>query len=295
MKVIQESPEHHFLTFLDKIKDDAGGWVGLHFGLSRKLNHNDLVDNPQKIKDTLFKLREESEILVRDIAQNNKKYTNAHLYLFTDSDIILLANPQNDSERSELQNFFNEISGKIGTKICKFSSLAKDIYLYQKLADQRFISANRADAYKAITDENKVGSIAIRRQRREQPLILIVEDDRFTASYATNILNKDYELIHAKTGEEAVIFYVEHAPDLVLLDIHLPGISGHDALRAIKKADPDACVTMLSVDTAKTNIVSTSKNGATGFLKKPFSKERLLSVVKKSPYVRESERDAPQT
>jgi DNA-binding response OmpR family regulator len=115
---------------------------------------------------------------------------------------------------------------------------------------------------------------------------MIVEDDRFTASYAANILSKEYELSVCRTGEEGIIAYIEHAPDIVFLDIHLPGLNGHDTLRAIKAADPKAFVVMLSVDTAKTSIVESTQSGAHSFLKKPFSKERLLNTVKASPYVR---------
>jgi DNA-binding NtrC family response regulator len=139
-------------------------------------------------------------------------------------------------------------------------------------------------AYQAMTDEAKVSSISLRRDRRKETLVLIVEDDRFTAAYAANILNKDYEIIHAKTGEEAIIAYIEHTPDIVFQDIHLPGLNGHETLNAIKKVDPVAYVVMLSVDTVKTNIVEASKGGASGFLKKPFTKERMIAMVKTSPF-----------
>jgi DNA-binding NtrC family response regulator len=61
-----------------------------------------------------------------------------------------------------------------------------------------------------------------------------------------------------------------------LQDIHLPGLDGHETLNAIRKADPAAYVVMLSVDAVKTNIVEASKGGASGFLKKPFTKDRMI-------------------
>jgi DNA-binding response OmpR family regulator len=125
--------------------------------------------------------------------------------------------------------------------------------------------------------------------------VLLVEDDRFTASFAANILNKDYDLVHSKTGEDAIIAYVEHAPDIVLLDIHLPGLNGHETLRAIKKADGDAAIIMLSVDTVKQNIVGAAQGGAITFLKKPFSKDRLLAAILKSPHIKGSKAARPRS
>ena len=133
-------------------------------------------------------------------------------------------------------------------------------------------------------DEAKTSSIPIRRTRRKDTLVQIVEDDRFVAAFAAHILNKDYEIIHSKTGEAAIADYIEHAPDIVFLDIHLPGLSGHDALQAIKKIDPDAYVVMVSGDAVKNNIVEASKGGAAGFLKKPFTQDRMIAMVKSSPF-----------
>lgn len=92
----------------------------------------------------------------------------------------------------------------------------------------------------------------------------------------------------ARTGEEAILKYIEYAPDAVFLDIHLPGINGHQALQALKAADSEAFVVMLSVDTAKASIMAASENGAVSYLKKPFSRERVLNTLRLSPFIRES-------
>ncbi len=286
MKLIQESPEHHFLTFLEDIKKDPGGWLGYRVAFSEQINHADMISKPDHIKGRLHKLRKESEDLTQELAAKLKDDTTAMIYHFSDSDIILLVRPGKDSEREAIQTIFAAAEQKFGKKLCEQNNLTKDLYTYQKLADARFLSANRVKAYEAMADTNRVQSIALRRGRRDDPTIMIVEDDRFTASYAATILNKDYDIVLAKTGEEAIILHIEHAPDMVFLDIHLPGLDGIDTLRALRKADPEAFVFMLSVDTVKTNIVAANKEGAAGFLKKPFGKERLLAAVGKSPFVK---------
>lgn len=287
MKLIQESPEHHFLTLLDKIKRDQSGWVGFHFALSERLQHADLISRPEHIKGKLHKLHKESEELVSELTTKLKDNNTAMIYQFSDSDIIVLARPAKDSERDALQKIYAPIEEKLGKRLSSQTNLAKDLYGYQKLADARFLKANRVKAYEAMADGNRVQSIPLRRERREDAVILVVEDDRFTASYAANILNKDYDIVIAKTGEEAITSYIEHAPDMVFLDIHLPGLDGLDTLRALRKVDPSAFIFMLSVDTVKQNIVDANKEGASGFLKKPFGKERLLAAVSKSPFVKE--------
>ncbi len=286
MKIIQESPEHHFLTFLDKTKSDPAGWLGFHFGLSKKLLHTDIITEPDHIKGKLHKLHSESTALINELSEKTKDDSAAMLYQFLDSDIILLLRPGSDTKREAAQIIYKEMEKKLGKKLCAQSNLSKDLYSYQKLADERFLSASRVKAYETIADSNRVESIPLRRERRDDSVIMIVEDDRFTASYAANILNKDYDVVLAKTGEEAIISYIEHAPDMVFLDIHLPGLNGINTLRALRKVDPKAFIFILSVDTVKQNIVAANTEGAAGFLKKPFGKERMLAAVSKSPFIK---------
>ncbi len=287
MKTVRESPEHHFLTFVDKLKRDSGGWMGIRYALSRRIVHNDIISAPEHIAGKIFKLRKESDALLNEIGAGLAGFADATAYLFADCDIIVLVRIQNAADHEKLQAFFRDSSAKEGdAKLCEMHNIAKEIHAYQKLADERFLSARRMKAYEALSDANKVQSISLRRGRREDALILIVEDDRFTASYATNLLNKDYDVVHAKTGEEAMLYYIEHAPDIVLLDIHLPGLNGLETLRAIRQMDSESFVVMLSVDTVKENIVDSTASGAAGFLKKPFTKDRLLATVQKSPFVK---------
>jgi CheY-like chemotaxis protein len=297
MKIIQESAEHHFLTALDRLKNDPGGWVGMHFALSRRLDHDDVIDVPGHIKGKLHQHRKVCEEFARDLFAAAAPFANLGtlIYLFTDGDIVLMAGPRNESDREKIVALFKS-SAAADPRLATLSNLAKDIYNYQKLADQKFLAARRIAAYEAMADQLRTQSIPLRRERRNEGVVLLVEDDRFTASIAANILNKDYDLVHAKTGEEAIIAYIEHAPDIALLDIHLPGLSGHEVMRALKKIDEAVAAIMLSVDTVKTNIVDAAQGGALGFLKKPFARERLQAAVLKSPHMKGSKvrRPPPQ-
>ena len=287
MDIITESAEHHFLTTLEKIKKDPSGWYGLRLCFSRQLKHADMISVPAHIRGKLHQLSKQSDESFEIIKERAKILGKPVIYRFHDFDILILARVTDEDMRTEMKKICSDFNEKFGEKSCEFSNLVKDVHAYQKLSDRKFISAKLMGSYEAMADSNKVASIDIRRSRHEDPTILMVEDDRFTASYAANILNKDYDLILAKTGEEAIALHIEHCPDMVFLDIHLPGLSGLDTLVAIRKIDPRAFIYMLSVDAVKSNIVTATNGGAAGFLKKPFTKDRILGVADKSPFVRE--------
>lgn len=287
MEVILESPEHHFLTLLEKMKGREEGWYGLHTAISRKLNHSNLIKDPALIGDKLAALRKESNSLLEGIKQHKETYPDSTLYQFSDGDIIWIVRADSTAEHDRLFEIYKKMAERLNSKICEFTPLAQAFYHYEKMADRKFITAKRAESYKAMTDTNRISSIAVRRKRHDTPVVMVVEDDRFTLTYAAGILGREYEVIQAKNGEEAIEHYINHAPDMVFLDIHLPGLSGHETLEAIKRIDHSAYIVMLSVDTVKNNIVSASQLGAAGFLKKPFSKDRLLAAAALSPFIKQ--------
>ena len=113
--------------------------------------------------------------------------------------------------------------------------------------------------------------------------VLVVDDqednrrilrDLFTAS--------GFEVIEAKTGEEGVSLAEERAPDLILMDIQLPGIDGYEATRRIK-AKPALSATPLIVVTSYALSGDDAKAfaaGADAYVSKPFSPRALLAKVR---------------
>lgn len=286
MKLITKSAEHHFVTFLEDLKGGAHDWAAIYFALSKNLDHYKVIENPSNIQSVLNAHHKYSRSVFDLMHKNAVAPEDSLLYLFSDGDVVMLSEPADNKQRNDLQNLYTMVNDKIQTNYSDYGFLNGEIYNYQKLADEKFLTSKRFESYTSMTDQNKINSISVRREKRDHPLVMVVEDDRFTATYAANILNKDYDIQLCKTGEEAIQSYIDHAPDIVFLDIHLPGLSGHQVLQSIKAIDPDAHVIMLSVDTMKNNIVQSHHNGAHAFLKKPFSKERLVNMVKASPYIR---------
>lgn len=287
MQVVQDSAEHHFLTLLEKIKPDPSGWVGIRCAFSRQMDHDALVSDLETLSANLAQIRDDSSKFLLELVQKAESFESAVIYQFADNDLLLIARPSGDTHDSFL-DLFKTVSAETKSGLIDFINFGRDMLGVQKLADRKFLAQKRITSYAAMADSNRISSIGIRRQRRDHAVILIVEDDRFTATYTSNILGKNYDLVHARTGEEAILEYIEHAPDIVFLDIHLPGLNGLETLHALRQADGEAHVVMLSVDTAKANVIIATKYGAAGFLKKPFSKDRILAIVEKSPFIKGS-------
>lgn len=287
MKVIIEGAEHQFLTFLEKLKVNPSGWIASTFPFSKKIVHENLIERRAFIKSDLTKLRADSSAHLETLRTMTANLPGAHLFHFSDNDIILLCCPVNEAEQKTVRETLEKAAGLFEKGFADFGFLTKELYVYQKLADHKFVTQKRMQSYEILSNDSVIESLTLRRKKRDEPMILVVEDDRFTASYIGNFL-KEFDVVIARSGEEAIQKYIEHAPDAVFLDIHLPGINGHETLQAIKCADPDAFVVMLSVDTAKASILSASENGAASYLKKPFSRERVLNTLRLSPFIRNS-------
>jgi len=113
--------------------------------------------------------------------------------------------------------------------------------------------------------------------------VLIVDDAPDTLQIIEKLLNfEGYDVITAPTGEEGVKKAKEEKPDVVLMDINLPGIDGTEALRRIRKINPLQCVVMLTAFATLDNAILALKEGASDFIKKPFENEHLIHIVNQS-------------
>ena len=114
-------------------------------------------------------------------------------------------------------------------------------------------------------------------------VILIVEDTARNRTLVRDLLQvKGYATLEAVTGEEGVRLATEHKPDLVLMDIQLPGISGIDALR-ILRADPDtAAIPVIAVTASvmQQDRKMITEAGFDAYVGKPISMKEFLDAVK---------------
>lgn len=114
--------------------------------------------------------------------------------------------------------------------------------------------------------------------------ILVVDDALFMRRMVSDILSKaGYEIAgEAGDGKEAVEEYRKLKPDLITLDITMPGMDGIEALKAIKAEFPDAKVVMCSAMGQQAMVIDAIQAGAKDFVVKPFQADRVLEAVKKA-------------
>jgi two-component system KDP operon response regulator KdpE len=109
--------------------------------------------------------------------------------------------------------------------------------------------------------------------------VLIVDDDPNLRDMVSIVLHDDYEVESAATGQAAIEQIGKQAPDLVILDVMLPDMSGLDVLRALRE-DSSVCVLMLTGRGEASDIVTGLDTGADDYLVKPFRPDELSARVR---------------
>jgi len=117
-------------------------------------------------------------------------------------------------------------------------------------------------------------------QKISKGKVLIVDDAPDTVEIIKKLLVfEGYDVLTTSTGEEGVQKVEQEKPEIILLDISLPGIDGNEALKRIRKVDPIVSVIMLTAFATVDNAISALKEGASDFIKKPFENEHLVHLV----------------
>ena len=114
--------------------------------------------------------------------------------------------------------------------------------------------------------------------------ILIVDDSQTQVQSLIKILNKNgHETITAEDGDAAVSVAREQLPDLILMDVVMPGLNGFQATRHITKTEgtQHIPVIILSSKDQETDKVWAERQGASGYIIKPASEEELMSAINK--------------
>jgi CheY-like chemotaxis protein len=116
---------------------------------------------------------------------------------------------------------------------------------------------------------------------KNAPLVLVAEDEDSNYELVRIVLSKRYRLLRAVNGIEAVTFCEDEHPDLILMDIRMPGMNGLDATRIIKEVNHDTPIVALSAYAFDENIREAKAAGCDDFMAKPFRVEDLLDMVEK--------------
>src|SRR5690606_24698233 len=112
--------------------------------------------------------------------------------------------------------------------------------------------------------------------------ILVVEDDNdLRDAISDTLLITGYGVSDANCAEQALEFLAANPCDLVISDVNMPGMDGYQLLRRIATDQPQLPVLIMTAYGSISNAVQAIRNGAVDYLEKPFSTDKLMSIVEK--------------
>lgn len=113
--------------------------------------------------------------------------------------------------------------------------------------------------------------------------ILIVDDEESILDTLSSILEDEgHDVITASSGESAISKFIENPPDIILLDVWMPGIDGIETLKSIREKNRDVCVIMISGHSNIDTAVQAIRLGAYDFLEKPLSLDKVLILIRRA-------------
>jgi nitrogen regulation protein NR(I) len=132
--------------------------------------------------------------------------------------------------------------------------------------------------------------------------ILIVDDDKSIRYSLRRIFEEHYLVMTAQNGEEAISLFQQNLPDLIIMDIRMPGQNGIDLLKEMRAKDPKSLVIVMTAYGTTETAIEAMKWGAFDYILKPFSIPKMKELVEKAlllrkmmkeeiPYVFEEEQE----
>jgi CheY-like chemotaxis protein len=293
MEIVTKNSEQVLVNMLEHIQNNSSGWLSLHINIAPL--HQQMLNQEGLSNEVLTKIRKISMQVAQKLYESGLSTVDGKIMVFEDSDVLALVSKQADSLKTVLEALRSEFTKsdmihllvieEMEEKLGKFLSLSEekvrtaDDYLMKK----RAIEIGENLKILRESDPEVTEAVQKKRHMRASGCILIIEDDVMIRGLLATMLQGTHPIIQAKNAEKGIIAYIDQAPNIVFLDIHMPGMDGHDTLKHLMRIDPHAYVVMLSGDSSAENVIATQTQGAAGFVRKPFTKEKLLEYVKKCP------------
>lgn len=123
------------------------------------------------------------------------------------------------------------------------------------------------------------GSLYEERVGRRDNAIMVADDDKFIRAAMLRLLRGYGEVVEVESGEDVMSQYLRCNPDIVFVDIHLPGKNGLELVDEIINLDADAFIIVLSSDSSAENVMKALQKGALGFLSKPPAKHKVQEYI----------------
>jgi two-component system response regulator DegU len=119
--------------------------------------------------------------------------------------------------------------------------------------------------------------------RESSMRVMIVDDHPVTRDglRAALTTSDDIEIVgEVSSGEEAVLASKELAPDVIFMDVRMPGMSGIEATKAIREVQPDAKIILFTVEESRSAVADAIRAGVSGYLLKDVSASELIQAAK---------------
>lgn len=117
--------------------------------------------------------------------------------------------------------------------------------------------------------------------------VLITDDSKFSRLFLKDIITRAGHnvIAEAEEGQHAVFLYLKLKPDIVFMDIIMPGLPGIEAITQIRKFDPQAKIILCSAMGNRAHVLEGFRAGANDFILKPFNLERVCQALRKSGFM----------
>lgn len=119
-------------------------------------------------------------------------------------------------------------------------------------------------------------------EKEEEKKILVAEDNASNYKLIQFILSRQYRIIHANDGSEAIEMFKTHQPDLILMDISMPGMDGYEATTEIRKISADVPIIGLTAYAYATDREKGLQCGMNDYLTKPIIAATLREKIKET-------------
>ena len=122
--------------------------------------------------------------------------------------------------------------------------------------------------------------------------ILIVDDDESIRRMLSAVLAREgFQTVTAEDGEKGLALFRSHSPDIVLMDIRMPGLTGIEAMSAMLELRPGAAVILMTAYADLETAVQAIKNGVFDFVIKPFDLAEIGLLINRAYEMREMRRE----
>lgn len=258
MLLLDQSNAKELMNFAASIRDEISYWGLVEIELTGKTMHN-IVQLAQRLEEKLQ--TSEGVLYIHDAR---------HMLCF-----IRHAAPAKDCA----EGFALSIADTFPAHSCEISSSA--------LTEQGLhkVQLRLTEASKLLAGKPRRSTLYTHREARKENVIMIVDDNKEITDLLVEALGQNSTCLVLHSGDGVLNLYLEAVPDIVFMDIEMPGPSGLKSVELLRKYDHDAYILMLTAVGTTANAIAAKVKGAKGFMGKPFDPARVAREVARCPTI----------